>query len=59
MSNYRPLRLSDSMPFGKYKGEEIEDLIYDQPGYLAWCVEEEVIIFDEEVIKQLEDKKII
>jgi len=56
---FPPLRLSDSMPFGKHKGEEIEDLIYDQPGYLAWCVNEEVVIFDSEVIKQLEDKKII
>ena len=57
--SYRPLRLSDSMPFGKHKGDEIEDLIYDNPSYLAWCVNEEVIEFDDEVIKQLEDKKII
>ena len=56
---FPPLRLSDSMPFGKHKGEEIEDLIYDQPGYLAWCVSEEVVVLDSEVIKQLEDKKII
>jgi len=56
---YPSLRLSDSMPFGKHKGEEIEDLIYDQPGYLAWCVNDEVVEFDSEVIKQLEDRKII
>lgn len=59
MNNYRPLRLSDPMPFGKHKGEEIEDLIYDQPNYLAWCVNEEIVTFDGEVTKQLEDKKII
>lgn len=24
------------MPFGKYKGETIGDLIFDDPGYLEW-----------------------
>lgn len=56
---YRKLRLSDAMPFGKHKGEEIEDLIYDHPNYLAWCFNEEVVSFDGEVIKQLEENKII
>ena len=56
---YKELRLSDVMPFGKYNGEQIEDLIYDQPGYMAWCFNEDVVDFDEEVVKQLEEKKII
>ncbi len=56
---FRPLRLSDSMPFGKHKGQEIEDLIYDEQSYLAWCVNEEIVVFDDEVTKQLEEKKII
>lgn len=46
------------MPFGKHKGKEIEDLIGDHPSYLAYLVNEGVE-FDIEVIKQLEDKKII
>lgn len=56
---FRPLGLSDSMPFVKHKGREIEDLIYDEPNYLAWCVNEEIVVFDDEVTKQLEEKKII
>ena len=55
----RPLRLSDTMPFGKHEGKQIEDLIYDDSGYLAWLVNEEVIALDAEVIKILEEKKII
>lgn len=56
---YRPLRLTDTMPFGKHKGEQIEDLIYDQPGYMAWLVEEDVVTLDHEVVKILEDRKVI
>lgn len=56
---YSPLRLSDKMPFGKHKGEEIEDLIYDHPGYMSWLFEEEIVVLDVEVIKQMEDRKII
>jgi len=53
------LRLSDTMKFGKYKGEEIEDLLYDDPGYLVWLVEEEVVELDSEVIEQMEQRKLI
>lgn len=56
---YPPLRLSDSMPFGKHEGEEIEDLIYDDPGYMSWLFSEEVVVLDVEVIKQMEERKII
>jgi len=59
MSALNELRLSDVMPFGKHKGQEIEDLIHDHPDYLAWCVNEEVVNFDEEVINQLSERKII
>ncbi len=57
--NHFPLRLDSLMPFGKYLGEQVEDLIYDDPSYLAWCVSEEVTPFDDEVIKKLEERKII
>lgn len=59
VSKYKPLRLSDTMPFGKYKGEQIEDLIYDEPNYIAWLYNEEVVEFDIYVIQELEEKKII
>ncbi len=52
-------RLTDHISFGKYKGEQIEDLIYDDPGYMAWLYEEEVIAFDEEVIRIMEERKIV
>ena len=55
----RPLRLDNHMPFGKHDGEQIEDLIDDQPGYMAWLVENEIIALDAEVIKKLEERKII
>lgn len=55
----RPLRLSDPMPFGKHEDEEIEDIIYDHPDYMAWLVRDEIIKLDSEVIKVLEDRKII
>ncbi len=58
--SFRPLRLSDVIPFGKkHKGDQVEDLIYDDPNYMAWLYNEEVVEFDDEVIKQLEEKKII
>jgi uncharacterized protein (DUF3820 family) len=59
MSDFNELRLTDTMPFGKYKGQEIEDLLYEAPNYLAWCANEEIVQFDEEVIKQMEDRKLI
>ena len=47
------------MPFGKHKGKQVEDLIYDHPGYLTWLFEEEVCEFDEELTKTCEERKII
>lgn len=51
--------LTDVLKFGKYKGEQIEDLIYDDPGYISWLYEEEVIEFDEDTIRIMEERKII
>ena len=47
------------MPFGKHEGDEIEDIIIDHPNYMVWVVEQEIINLDTEVIKVLEDRKII
>lgn len=54
-----PLGKDDVMKFGKHKGESIEDLIYDQPDYVLWLYDNEVVEFDEETTKLLEDRKII
>lgn len=56
---FEELGLADCMPFGKYQDKQIEDLICDDPLYLQWCVNEEVVKFDEEVTKQLEEMKVI
>lgn len=53
------LELSDRMPFGKHKGEEIEDLIVDHPSYLGWLFEDGFKGFGDEVIKKMEGEKII
>ncbi len=53
------VRLSDVLDFGKYKGEQVEDLLDDDPQYLAWCHDNDVIEFDVEVIAELEKRKII
>jgi len=55
----KTLELSSLMPFGKYKDEQVEDLIYDQPRYITWCYENEVVSFDVDVIRKLEDRKLI
>ncbi len=55
----RTMSLTSVFHFGKNKGQQVEDLIYDDPNYLAWCVNEEVVEFDEEVTRQLEERKII
>ncbi len=55
----RYLRLDDTIEFGKHKGADVEDLIDDDPGWLAWAYENDVVEFDSEVISIMEKKKII
>ena len=45
--------------FGKHKGEMLEDVIEDDPSYIAWLCENEVTEFDIAVIRHLEAEKII
>lgn len=53
------LQLDDIIGFGKYKGEMVEDLIEDDPQYLAWLYEQDQDMFDVDVVKKLQDKKAI
>lgn len=53
------LRLDDFLYFGKHKGMQVEDLLDDDPGYLCWLYEENAEIFDSEVLKEMEKRKII
>lgn len=43
--------LDDLFSFGKHKGNQVEDVIEDDPGYIAWVVENGVCEFDEEVLE--------
>jgi len=47
------------MQFGKYQGSTVRELIDEEPSYISWLFEKETVTFDNEVIKELEDKKII
>lgn len=51
--------LEDELKFGKFKGEQIEDLLHDQPGYMAWLAEEDIVEFEQEVLDKMTDLKII
>lgn len=53
------LSLDDILKFGKHKGEQVEDLIYDEPSYMAWLYQEEVAEFEPETIKLMEERKVI
>jgi len=53
---YPILTLESILSFGKYKGEQVEDLIEDDPSYIQWMVENEIRLFDEEVLEKLNDK---
>ena len=26
------------LPFGKYKGKRLDKIVFDDPGYLGWCL---------------------
>lgn len=52
------LTLDTILDFGKYEGEQIEDIIEDDPNYITWMYEHN-FEFDDEAIKKLEEKKII
>jgi len=53
------LGLEDVLPKGHRKGEQIEDVIEDDPELIAYWYENDIATFDHEVIKLLEAKKII
>ncbi len=45
--------------FGKHEGNQIEDIIEDDPRYIVWMYEQDNFGFDDDVIKVLEKKKLI
>lgn len=53
------LGLEDMMPFGKHRMCQIEDLVYDEPGYMRWLAEDTDTDLDQEVLDLMVEQKII
>lgn len=53
-SKYPAIGLSDKMPFGKYKGTEVEEILQDDSRYLVWLLESTDTNFTQEVIDLIE-----
>ena len=45
------LGLDDLLPFGKHEGQQVEDVIHDDPSYIEWIVAGGVFDFDEETLE--------
>lgn len=45
--------------FGKHEGEMLENVIEDDPSYMEWLVENDVVSLSITVMDRLADKKII
>ena len=52
------LTLDDLFTFGKHKTEMVEDVIDDDPRYIEWLVENEVVQFDNETMELIARKGI-
>lgn len=44
----------DIMTFGKYKGKTIEWIVDEQPSYIVWLVENEIIECDDEIYEDVQ-----
>ena len=56
---YVPMTLETILDFGKYAGNQVEDMIYDQPGYIRWIHEKTDRNFSEEVLELMQSEGII
>lgn len=53
------LGLDDEFTFGKHRERQVEDVIEDDPSYIAWLVENDKVEFDEEVLELITRKGIV
>lgn len=51
--------LEDEFKFGKHKGHQLEDVIEDDPDYIRWCVENDIVDFDNEAQELIEKRRIV
>ena len=45
--------------FGKHKGDMLEDVIEDDPKYMEWLVDNDVVSLASDVIDRLAERKIV
>lgn len=48
--------LDDKLNFGKHSGKTIDDVLWDDPSYLEFCVKNNIIQLSPEIEKQLVDE---
>lgn len=53
---YDPKHMDSDMPFGKYQGKTIGDIIEEDPGYIKWAVNILNFSIDEECMEFLTDQ---
>lgn len=53
------MELDSVFTFGKYTGDTVQDVIHDNPNYMAWLVENDVVPLSNDVINILAEEKII
>lgn len=52
---YEPKHMDSYMPFGKYQGKRIDELIEDDPKYIKWAIDNLNFSIDEECQEFLEE----
>ena len=50
------MKLDSEFRFGQHKGEQLEDVVEDDPEYVRWLAEEKDFYFDDEVYEALEKR---
>lgn len=50
--NKTPVGLDYVFTFGQYEGLTVEEVLLDDPGYLTWCHEMEVVLLKSAVYEQ-------
>lgn len=52
------MNLESIFEFGKYRGHQLEDVITDDPGYIEWLIDGDVVLFDAKASLLISQKKI-
>lgn len=52
--DYDQLDFDNEMPFGKYKGELVADVIDDHPQYMVWLLGEKPGMFTDDVEREIQ-----